>query len=143
LAARQHIDYILQVCASNNPERQLKLGYSIIQSGGRIIRSVKTVDIGQNLDISVSDGIINSTVIAKKTMAGNKTNLNENLKKLAEISAWFNSQKELDLELGLEKVKEASALIKSSREQLEKLENEFQEIEKEFTQDQNQNSGIV
>ncbi len=76
-------------------------------------------------------------------MAGNKTNLNENLKKLAEISAWFNSQKELDLELGLEKVKEASALIKSSREQLEKLENEFQEIEKEFTQDQNQNSGIV
>jgi len=75
-------------------------------------------------------------------MAGNKTNLNENLKKLAEISAWFNSQKELDLELGLEKVKEASALIKSSREQLEKLENEFQEIEKEFTQDQNQNSGI-
>jgi len=75
-------------------------------------------------------------------MAGNKTNLNENLKKLAEISAWFNSQKELDLELGLEKVKEASALIKSSREQLEKLENEFQEIEKEFTQDQNQNNDI-
>jgi len=70
LAARQHIDYILQVCASNNPERQLKLGYSIIQSGGRIIRSVKTVDIGQNLDISVSDGIINSTVIAKKNNGG-------------------------------------------------------------------------
>lgn len=75
-------------------------------------------------------------------MAENKTNLNENLKKLAEISAWFNSQKELDLELGLEKVKEAAAIIKSSKEQLEKLENEFQEIEKEFTQDQNQANGI-
>lgn len=70
LAARQHIDYVSQVCDSNNPRRQLKLGYSIIQSGGRIVRTVKAVSIGQNLDISVNDGIINSTVTAKKNNGG-------------------------------------------------------------------------
>jgi hypothetical protein len=63
-----------------------------------------------------------------------KTNsLNDNLKQLAEISEWFNSQKELDVETGIEKVKIAAALIKSSKEKLNKLENEFKEIEKEFS----------
>ncbi|HOX30601.1 MAG TPA: hypothetical protein P5080_05425 [Candidatus Paceibacterota bacterium] len=64
-------------------------------------------------------------------------NLNENLKKLGDISAWFNSQKEVDLETGLEKVKEAAKLIKDSREKLANLENEFKEIEKEFSKDLN------
>lgn len=58
--------------------------------------------------------------------------LNDRLKKLAEISAWFNSQKEIDIEEGLKKVKEAAILIKKSKEQLNSLENEFKEIEKEF-----------
>lgn len=62
-------------------------------------------------------------------------NLNDNLKRLAEISAWFGGQKEIDIELGLEKVKEAAELIKSSKERLEKLENEFAEIEKDFSGD--------
>jgi exonuclease VII small subunit len=63
-------------------------------------------------------------------------NLNENLKKLAEISTWFNSQKDIDLETGLDKVKEAALLIKESRDKLDNLENEFKEIEKEFAQDE-------
>jgi phage-related tail protein len=62
-------------------------------------------------------------------------NLNDSLKRLAEISAWFNDQKEIDIELGLEKVKEAAELIKSSKERLEKLENQFTEIEKDFSDD--------
>ena len=60
-------------------------------------------------------------------------NLNDSLKRLAEISAWFNDQKELDIEQGLEKVREAATLIKTSRKQLDSLENEFKEIEKEFS----------
>lgn len=59
--------------------------------------------------------------------------LNDSLKKLAEISEWFNNQKELDVETGIEKVKIAAELIKSSKEKLNKLENEFKEIEKEFS----------
>jgi translation elongation factor EF-1beta len=68
-----------------------------------------------------------------------KESLNENLKQLAEISAWFNSQKEIDIEAGLEKVKIAAELIKTSRQQLDSLENEFKEIEKDFANEPTKN----
>jgi exonuclease VII small subunit len=61
-----------------------------------------------------------------------KNNLNENLKKLEEISQWFDNSKEVDVEQGLEKVKEAVVLIKESKERLQKIENEFEEIKKEI-----------
>ena len=57
-------------------------------------------------------------------------NLNDTLKKLAQIVAWFESQSELDVEKGLEYVKEGATLIKSSRERLSEIENEFKEIKK-------------
>lgn len=65
----------------------------------------------------------------KKT---NKLNLSENLKKLSGIVSWFESQQELDVEKGLEYVKEGADLIKSSRERLKEIENEFQEIKKDI-----------
>lgn len=46
-------DTILRI---NNPERQLRLGYSIIRSNGLIIKNVKNINIGDSLDITVSDG---------------------------------------------------------------------------------------
>ena len=61
-----------------------------------------------------------------------KINLNETLKKLAGIVNWFESQSELDVEKGLENVKEGARLIKLSRERLSDIENEFQEIKKEI-----------
>ncbi len=42
----------------SDPERQLAYGYSIVKSGGVIIKSIKDVSKGQELDISVKDGII-------------------------------------------------------------------------------------
>ena len=63
----------------------------------------------------------------KKTLS---INLNETLKKLAHIVSWFESQSELDVEKGLEYVKEGASLIKSSRERLAEIENEFIEIKK-------------
>jgi len=59
-------------------------------------------------------------------------NLNGNLKRLAEITEWFDQQKEVDVEEGLNKVKEAAALIKASKERLKAVENEFEEIKKEM-----------
>ena len=59
-------------------------------------------------------------------------NLNSNLKKLEEISDWFDNSRELDVEVGLEKVKEAVVLIKESKERLKQIENEFEEIKKEM-----------
>ncbi|MGB2762021.1 MAG: exodeoxyribonuclease VII small subunit [Minisyncoccales bacterium] len=58
-------------------------------------------------------------------------NLNNHLKRLSEITDWFNDQKEIDVEEGLKKVKEAVALIKASKERLKEIENEFEEIKKE------------
>ena len=57
-----------------------------------------------------------------------KDSLGERLKKLEEISTWFDEQEEIDLEKGLEKVKEGAALKRDSRLKLKTLENEFEEI---------------
>lgn len=58
-------------------------------------------------------------------------NLNTNLKKLAEITEWFENQEEVDVEEGLKKVKEAVKIIKASKGRLKEIENEFEEIKKE------------
>lgn len=62
-------------------------------------------------------------------------NLSENLKKLSEITEWFDNQKEIDVEVGLEKVKEAVSLIKESKAKLKDIENEFEEIRKEVDEE--------
>lgn len=59
-------------------------------------------------------------------------NLNSNLKRLSEITEWFDNQEEIDVEEGLNKVKEAVGLIKASKERLKAVENEFEEIKKEM-----------
>jgi hypothetical protein len=64
---------------------------------------------------------------------GRMENLGENLKKLAAIAEWLEAQErseEPDFDTGLEKVREAAALIKTSRARLTEVENEFQEITK-------------
>jgi len=58
-------------------------------------------------------------------------NLSDNLKKLSEITKWFEGQEEVDIEEGLKKVKEAVGLIRASKERLRAVENEFEEIKKE------------
>jgi len=64
-------------------------------------------------------------------------NLNQNLKKLSQITEWFENQEEVDVEEGLKKVKEAAILIKASKERLKKIENEFEEIKKEIKVEDN------
>ena len=67
-------------------------------------------------------------MIKEKTDA---KNLNENLKQLSEITEWFDNREEIDVEEGLEKVKQAVFLIKASKARLKAIENEFEEIKKE------------
>lgn len=67
------------------------------------------------------------------TKKSEKTNLSENLKKLSGIVSWFENQSDLDVEKGLEYVKEGADLIKSSRERLSEIENEFKEIKKNIS----------
>ena len=64
-------------------------------------------------------------------MADKKFNLKDSLNKLSEIVAWFERQEEVDVEAGLEKVKEGAKLVKDCKARLSEIENEFQEIQKE------------
>lgn len=59
-----------------------------------------------------------------------QTNLTDATKKLRAIVDWFESQEEVDVEKGLEKVKEGAALLKLSKSRLKELENEFDDIKK-------------
>ena len=61
-----------------------------------------------------------------------KNKLKDSLKKLKTIVEWLDTQEELDVEAGLEKVKEGAILIKESKNELKKLENEFEEVKKEL-----------
>ncbi|BFT94704.1 MAG: hypothetical protein MNSN_07970 [Minisyncoccus archaeiphilus] len=65
-------------------------------------------------------------------MKKEKNNLNNNLKGIAKIVEWFESQEELDIEEGLKKAKEAAELIKETKAMLKKSENEFEEIKKDL-----------
>lgn len=57
-----------------------------------------------------------------------KNILRDSLKKLKDIVDWFEKQDEVDVETGLEKVKEGARLIKESKKQLKELENEFEKV---------------
>lgn len=61
-----------------------------------------------------------------------KMNLSDSLKKVQEIIAWFDNQEEVDVEKGLEKIKEGTVLIKDSRTRLKEIENEFEVVKKDL-----------
>lgn len=65
-------------------------------------------------------------------MADKKVNLKESLSKLNGIVEWFDEQDEVDVEVGLEKVKEGAELIKDCKKRLSEVENEFKEIQRDI-----------
>ena len=65
-------------------------------------------------------------------MVDKKINLKESLSKLNNIVEWFDEQEEVDVEMGLEKVKEGAELIKACKKRLSEVENEFQEIQRDI-----------
>jgi len=65
-------------------------------------------------------------------MADKKFNLKESLSKLNEIIDWFENQEEVDVEAGLEKVKEGAVLVKDCKARLAEIENEFEKIRKDI-----------
>lgn len=64
-----------------------------------------------------------------------KPSLGESLKKLETIVSWFDDQEEVDVEQGLEKVKEGVELIKVSKARLKEVENEFEVVKKELEEE--------
>jgi exodeoxyribonuclease VII large subunit len=45
-----------------NPTRQLKLGYSIVSFHDKILKSIKQIKVGEEIDIQISDGKIKSKI---------------------------------------------------------------------------------
>lgn len=60
--AKQKISSFENLLLAHNPERQLKLGYSIVSSGGAIIKSVSQVKINQLVKVEVANGSFESEV---------------------------------------------------------------------------------
>lgn len=61
--------------------------------------------------------------------------LGTDLKKIRAILEWFDDQNEVDVEQGLERIKEGADLIVRARKRLAELENEFTEIKKKLDDD--------
>lgn len=68
-------------------------------------------------------------------MVDKKINLKESLSKLNGIVEWFDEQEEVDVEVGLVKVKEGAGLIKDCKKRLSEVENEFKEIQRDIDKD--------
>ena len=57
-----YLDMAKKRLRAADPEQQLKLGYSIVSMGGKVINSVKKINKGDKLDIKIFDGKIRSKV---------------------------------------------------------------------------------
>ena len=66
--------------------------------------------------------------------------LKETLKQLEQINTWFEEQTEVDVEKGLEKVKQGCELLKQAKKQLGGLKNEFEEVRKDLEADSSESS---
>jgi exodeoxyribonuclease VII large subunit len=62
LRIKQNLKQTEEVINLNNPERQLKLGYTIAFCNGKVVKNSKDAKIGEDLELKVSDGSIISTI---------------------------------------------------------------------------------
>jgi exodeoxyribonuclease VII large subunit len=61
-AIRQQLSFSEKAVQLHDPTRQLKLGYSIIRQGGKVIRSVQKLQKGDRMSVQLSDGSVESTI---------------------------------------------------------------------------------
>lgn len=69
-----------------------------------------------------------------------KNKLKDLLKELEGIIKWFDEQEEVDVEAGLDKVRQGAILIKAGKERLKELENEFEKVKKELKEEDELNT---
>lgn len=59
----QKLNYTEKMITIYNPASQLKMGYSLAFSNGKLIRKTEDIIVGQDMTVRVSDGEINSKII--------------------------------------------------------------------------------
>lgn len=60
--ANERLKFAEQTIKLNDPARQLKLGYSLVRRNGKIIKSVRLLAVGNQLDIQVEDGLMETKI---------------------------------------------------------------------------------
>jgi len=70
------------------------------------------------------------------TKKNDKENISQSLEKLEQIIQWFDGQEQVDVQQGLDKVREGAVLVKELRGRLKEVENEFQELKKDLEHDE-------
>jgi exodeoxyribonuclease VII large subunit len=60
--ASRHVASSEKLLESNSPERQLRLGYSIVRTGTDVVRSVSQLNVGDDLEIRVLDGTFDADI---------------------------------------------------------------------------------
>lgn len=60
---KQQIQIIENTIKHNDPERNLKLGYSLARYNGKLIRKTSDIKVGNEIDLQVYDGEIKSNII--------------------------------------------------------------------------------
>lgn len=61
-----HLQQTARLIETNNPERQLRLGYSLAFSGGKVVRSIRNIEKGAPLQVRFADGSA-ETIITELT----------------------------------------------------------------------------
>ena len=62
LQTRQKISSLERLMLTYSPERQLKLGYSIVRSGGFVIKNTDQIKVGQAVEVAMANGFFESEV---------------------------------------------------------------------------------
>lgn len=71
-------------------------------------------------------------VHSSESVMPKQESINDQLGQLEKIVKWFEGQQEVDVEKGLEKMKEGALLIKALKSRLKEVENEFEEVRKDL-----------
>ncbi len=61
-----------------------------------------------------------------------KSKITDELDRLNKIVEWFESREEIDVEEGLNRVKEGSEIIKRLKSRIKDVENEFELVKKDL-----------
>ena len=61
----QKLDGLANLVANFAPERIFRLGYAIARKEGRALASIEGVEVGDTIDISLADGVLNAKIVEK------------------------------------------------------------------------------
>lgn len=108
----------------------LSRGYAVVQdSQGKIIRSIKDTEVGQNLDIQISDGRLDCIVQGKKEEPHEKLSFEAAMDELEEIVHQLESG-EISLENSLKLLEKGTKLSSYCYTMLNNAQQKVTELSK-------------